>query len=56
MGVCMDTLVDVNVLWVIVLLGLVLFGGEIKFNGVLNRLRRSERQELKNGERKLLDD
>ena len=47
---------DVNVLWVIVLLGLVLFGGKIEFNGVLHRLRsRSENRELANGERKLLD-
>jgi hypothetical protein len=47
---------DVNVLWVIVLLGLVLFGGRIEFNGVLHRLRsRSESREITSGERNLLD-
>ena len=47
---------DVNVLWVIVLLGLVLFGGRIEFNGVLNRLRRHpESREITDGERKMLD-
>lgn len=48
---------DVNVLWVIVLLGLVLFGGKIEFNGVLHRLRpRPESQQLTDGKRKLLDE
>ena len=46
---------DVNLLWVIVLLGLVLFGGEIKFNGVLNRLRRQNTRKLTSGEHKSLD-
>lgn len=51
------TSMDVNVFWLIVLLGLVLFGGKIEFNGVLHKLqRRRENRELGSSERKLLDE
>lgn len=45
----------VNELIIIVLVGLALFGGaiKIKFNGLA---RRTERQELKDGGQKLLDE
>ena len=46
---------DINLLWVIVLLGLVLVGGKIEFNGALNRLRRQDTRKLTGEERKSLE-
>ena len=48
---------DVSNLWIIVLLGLVLFGGEIRFNGAVRWLRRQPaRRELGDGGRKAVDE
>jgi hypothetical protein len=48
---------DVSNLWIIVLLGLVLFGGEIRFNGAVRWLRRQPgRRELGDGGRKSVDE
>jgi hypothetical protein len=44
---------DASVFALIALIGLLIFGGEIKFNGLLQR---PKSPELRDGERKLLDE
>jgi len=45
---------DASVLVLITIIGLLLFGGEIKFKGLLHR--RPESRELMDSKRKLLDE